>query len=71
MLVKQLNRILSKTSPQVPLRTVLIVPFVLQIFAAVGLVGWFSFRNGQQSVNDMTSKLRYEITDRIRQHLDA
>ena len=71
MLVKQLNRILSKTSPQVPLRTVLIVPFVLQIFAAVGLVGWFSFRNGQQSVNDMTSKLRYEITDRIKQHLDA
>jgi hypothetical protein len=28
------------------LKFVLIVPFVLQIFAAVGLTGYFSLRNG-------------------------
>jgi hypothetical protein len=35
------------------LRLVLIVPFVLQIFADVGLVGYVSFRNGQKAVNEM------------------
>lgn len=47
------------------LRSLLIVPFVLQIFAAVGLTGYFSLRNGQQAVNDVASQLREEMSDRI------
>jgi hypothetical protein len=38
-------QLVSKRS-QVPLRLILIVPFVLQTVAAVGLVGYLSFRNG-------------------------
>jgi hypothetical protein len=56
-----LRRLLSK----VPLRTVLIVPFVLQILGAVGLVGYLSFRNGQQAVNELASQLRSEMSARI------
>jgi signal transduction histidine kinase/CheY-like chemotaxis protein len=54
---------------QVPLRLVLIVPFVLQIFTAVGLVGYLSFRNGQQAVNQVAAQLRGEITTRIKERL--
>ena len=56
---------------RISLRLVLVIPFILQIFAAVGLTGWFSLRNGQQAVNDVTSQLRNEVSARIYQHLDT
>ncbi|HBB32178.1 MAG TPA: hypothetical protein DDZ80_17685 [Cyanobacteria bacterium UBA8803] len=64
MLIQSLNRVVAKVSGKTTLRTVLIVPFVLQIVGAVGLVGYLSWRNGQQAVNDVASKLRREISDR-------
>lgn len=51
------------------LRSVLVVPFVLQVFAAVGLTGWLSLQNGQKAVNDVASQLRSEVTERIRERL--
>lgn len=51
------------------LRTVLVIPFVLQIFAAVGLVGYLSFRNGQQAVNGLASQLRRETSTRIQDQI--
>lgn len=60
-----------KNARSLPLRTVLIVPFVLQIFAAVGVVGYLSFRNGQQAVNEVASQLRQEISDRISERVQA
>lgn len=65
MSIKHLNHIVAKVSGKVPLRTVLILPFILQIFAAVGLVGYLSFINGQRAVNDLASQLRSEISKRI------
>lgn len=65
------------TKPNVPLgkplslRLVLIVPFVVQIFAAVGLVGYLSFRNGQKAVNELALRLQNEVSDRVDQHLDG
>ena len=56
---------------KVSLRPVLIVPFVLQIFATVGLVGYLSFRNGQKAVNDLATQLRQEVADRVQQYLDT
>lgn len=50
---------------KLPLRLVLVVPFVLQICLAVGLTGWLSFRNGQESVSELASQLQSEISDRI------
>jgi signal transduction histidine kinase/FixJ family two-component response regulator len=63
--------IFKKLIGNVPLRTVLIVPFVLQIIGAVGIVGYLSFRNGQKAVNDLASQLRTEVSSRINQHLDS
>jgi signal transduction histidine kinase/FixJ family two-component response regulator len=57
--------------PHLPLRAVLIVPFVLQIFAAVGLVGYLSFKNGQESTDRLANQLMNEISDRVDQHLDS
>jgi diguanylate cyclase (GGDEF)-like protein len=49
----------------------LIVLFVLPVVSAVGLVGYLSFRNGQQAVNEMAFKLQNEMSGRINQHLDS
>ncbi|MBW4572301.1 MAG: hypothetical protein KME31_31235 [Tolypothrix carrinoi HA7290-LM1] len=57
--------------PKLSLRLILVVPFVLQIFAAVGLTGYLSLRNGQRAVNELASRLRGEVTSRIDQHLDS
>ncbi|AOX02117.1 hypothetical protein BJP34_24150 [Moorena producens PAL-8-15-08-1] len=66
MTIKPLNRLVSKVS----LGTVLIVPFVLQIFTAVGLVGYLSFRNGEKAVNKLALQLQSEITNRVQEHLN-
>ena len=56
---------------KLPLRFILIVPFVLQIFAAVSLTGYLSLRNGQKAVNNLASKLQNEVSSRIYQHLNS
>lgn len=61
--------LISRLSKQYSLRTVLIVAFVTQISAAVGLVGWLSFHHGQQAVEELANQLRDEITARIQQYL--
>jgi signal transduction histidine kinase len=52
------------------LRVFLIVPFLLEVFLAVGLTGWFSLRNGEKAVNELAKQLQGEVSDRIQQHLD-
>lgn len=54
----------------VPLRLVLVLPFVLQIVAAVGLVGYLSFKNGQQAVDDLAERLMDQSSDLVSKHLD-
>jgi signal transduction histidine kinase/class 3 adenylate cyclase/ActR/RegA family two-component response regulator len=71
MLLQSLTDSISKISAKVPLRTVIVVPFVLQIVGAVGIVGYLSFRNGQQAVNNVASQLRQEISDRISDRLQG
>lgn len=69
MLLKRLNRAVLQVSKTVPLQTVLIIPFVLQTLVTVGLVGYFSFRNGQQTIDDLSGQLRRGITNRIEEKL--
>ncbi|MEH1837669.1 MAG: ATP-binding protein [Nostoc sp.] len=58
-------------SKKLPLRLVLIVPFVIQIFAAVGLVGYLSFKNGQKAVNDLANQLMSKTDSLVDEHLDT
>ena len=60
----------STATKGVPLSLVLVVPFVLQIFAAVGITGYLSFRNGQKAVKDLAMDLQEEVSDRVSLHLD-
>ncbi len=66
----QLSSSIFQGLGQVSLRYILVVPFVLQIFTAVGLTGWLSLRNGQQAVNEVAAQLRNETTKSIEQRLD-
>ncbi|MEH1772871.1 ATP-binding protein [Nostoc sp.] len=69
--VKSINRFVGKVYAKMPLRYVLIVPFILQICGAVGLVGYLSYQNGQKAVKELATQLENEICDRIEQHLDS
>ncbi len=60
-----------KGKSRYPLRLVLIIPFLLQIFGAVGLVGYFSLKNGQQAVDKLAQELSEEVYHRIQQHLNS
>ncbi|MDY6805660.1 MAG: ATP-binding protein [Cyanobacteriota bacterium] len=71
MLIHSLDRLIAKVSAKLPLRTILIVPFVIQIFAAVGLTGYLSFKNGQKAVEDLAGQLQNEITNRIEERLNT
>ncbi|MBE9561664.1 MAG: sensor histidine kinase, partial [Proteobacteria bacterium] len=47
------------------------MPFMIQIILAVGLTGYFSYRNGQETINDLASQLHSEITFRIEQYINT
>ncbi|MGL5879891.1 MAG: ATP-binding protein, partial [Xenococcaceae cyanobacterium] len=55
----------STKSKGFPLRLILVLPFVLQVFGAVGLVGYLSFKNGQQAVGELVNRLEEEVANRL------
>ena len=62
---------LKNTSRKLRLRTALVVPFILQIVAAVGLVGYLSFRSGHRAINDLANQLQKEVNNRVNHHLET
>lgn len=54
---------------RIPLRFILVVPFLLQIGVTVGLTAWLSLRNGERAVSDVASQLRESVSDRIHDNL--
>ncbi len=43
------------------LRLILFVPFVSQIFTAVGFIGYLCFKNGQKVVNNLAEQLTSKV----------
>ena len=70
MLVLLLRKIFNSYR-NLSLQNTITLPFLLQIFITVGLVGYFSWRNGEQAVNNVTSQLRSEVTTGVKQHLKS
>jgi CheY-like chemotaxis protein len=70
-LVKSLKHLFGMAYVKMFLKYILILSFVLQIFGAVGFVGYLSFKNGQKAVKELAAQLENEICDRIEQHLDS
>lgn len=54
-----------------PLQFVLIIPFVLQIFGAVGIVGYLSWKNGRKAVDNLAEQLVERTSSAVNQHLDS
>jgi signal transduction histidine kinase len=48
---------------------VLVIPFLVQIFAVVGLTGYLSLQHGQRAVNALASQLGRETSKRIQDKL--
>ncbi|MEC4803308.1 MAG: SpoIIE family protein phosphatase [Jaaginema sp. PMC 1079.18] len=64
---KQLREKSIASHPRkIRLQTTLVLPFVLQCATLVGLVGWLSYRSGQQAINDLASQLQQEISLRVK-----
>ncbi|MGB0563070.1 MAG: response regulator [Spirulinaceae cyanobacterium] len=55
---------------RLPLRAVLIVPFVAQVVGTVGLVGYLSYRSGQRAVQELSERLMIEVTKQVDLYLD-
>ena len=71
MIIRSLKKDWFRLARRQKLRTIVIVPFVLQIVGAVGLVSYLSFRNGQRAVEDLANQLTTEVDARIADHLDT
>lgn len=61
MFIQTLRSFPGKLARRQKLRTVLVVPFVLQVCGAVGLVGYLSFQNGQRSIESLAQQLTDEV----------
>ncbi len=52
-------------SRSIPLQWLLLLAFVVQVFGAVGLVAYLSYRSGQDSANKLALRLQTEISTRV------
>ena len=68
---RQLGRRTQQAVRRNSLHRAFTLPVLVQIFVAVGLVGYLSFRNGQQAVQVLASKLRSEVSARIQGELQS
>ena len=64
-------RSLTQLSGRLPLRLVLVVSFVVQVAAAVGLTAALSLRNGQRAVHDLAEQLSDQVTSSIQENLQT
>ncbi|MBE9040619.1 response regulator, partial [Oscillatoriales cyanobacterium LEGE 11467] len=71
MLRQLFNYLGNKLSCLVSLQTFLIVPFIIQIFAGVGVTGWLLLYNEQQSVNEIAAHLSRETAALIEQEVQS
>lgn len=55
----------------IPLRVVLIVPFVLELMAAVGLTAYLAYRHTQDATNELADRLMVEASIRVKDHLES
>jgi PAS domain S-box-containing protein len=52
-------------SRSIPLQWLILLAFVVQIFGAVGLVAYLSYRSGEESANKLALRLKTEISTRV------
>ncbi len=55
----------------IPLRLLIVVPFVIHIFGAVGLVAYLSLKNCHDTVNELANQLTDKVSNAVDNHLDT
>jgi two-component system sensor histidine kinase ChiS len=60
---------MAKISSKLSLRSVFLVPLVLQVVGTVALVSYISFRNEKEAVENLAEQLMNEVGHRIEQNL--
>ncbi|WP_341733427.1 ATP-binding protein [Microcoleus sp. EPA2] len=65
-----MNKQLSNFLTKIPLRIIFTVPFLMEIVLIVGLVGFLSYENGKQAVNEIATQLREKITLEIQTYIN-
>ncbi len=60
----------SKVLKKTPLRLIFTVPFMIEIFVIVGLVGYLSYKSGKEAVNDVAGQLREEVILKIKTYVN-
>lgn len=61
----------SSQKRSIPLQLVLIVPFMVQIIGAVGLVEYLAFKNGEKAVEALLDQLVERTSSGVDNHLDS
>ncbi|MEM9772921.1 MAG: diguanylate cyclase, partial [Cyanobacteria bacterium P01_D01_bin.73] len=62
----RLREITPRRLKRLRLRTILVIPLMVQLVGAVSLVGWLSFRSGEASVTKLAYQLHSEMGQRTR-----
>jgi diguanylate cyclase (GGDEF)-like protein len=60
-----------KRSGKLSLLRMLTAPFILQVFTLTSLVGYLSYRDGQQAIADLTNQLMADVSQRVEQKLTS
>ncbi|MEO0647507.1 MAG: histidine kinase dimerization/phospho-acceptor domain-containing protein, partial [Cyanobacteria bacterium J06650_10] len=53
------------SSLRIPLRLLLVGSFVLQLLCTVGLIGWVTYRNERNAVEDLGTQIQTELSKRV------
>jgi PAS domain S-box-containing protein len=59
----------SKPWLGIPIRWLLVMPFVVHLTVAVGYTAWFSIRQGQRNAENLVADLAQEITNSVSEHV--
>lgn len=54
---------------QLSLKVLLIVPFVVQVLAVMGIAGWLSIQNGREATKELAPQIGLEVTNTIETHV--
>jgi signal transduction histidine kinase/HAMP domain-containing protein len=70
-LLRGSNSRITSRPKRITLGRLLIIPFAVQVGFAVALSGYFTFRDGRESVQQVSARLRTEITESTLQKINA
>ncbi|HBL10739.1 MAG TPA: hypothetical protein DD379_04915 [Cyanobacteria bacterium UBA11162] len=71
MPIHTISRFAANVAGKFPLRIVLIVPFVVQTVGTIGLVGYFSYKDGSEDTHKLVTQLQFKVNSRIVDHLNS